>query len=87
MTAIPATATPENGPMIRQWFFREAIIPGPVIIHENLYSRKAIIHGNLYSRKALYSSTSSTGQWSEPKISLWISADTILGARDEDTRK
>ena len=33
------------------------------------------------------SRVSSTGQWSEPKISLWIAAPRSLGCRRLDTRK
>ena len=33
------------------------------------------------------SMSSSTGQWSEPKISLWISAARILSAMRRDTIK
>ena len=34
-----------------------------------------------------YFSTSSTGQWSDPKISLWMSADAIRPFRASLTRK
>ena len=31
--------------------------------------------------------TSSTGQWSEPNISLWMSVPVMRGARGSETRK
>ena len=71
---------------------RETICPIPGLLYE-IGSDKAlqdsrmgafvVIAGKRDHKFAM----SSTGQWSEPKISLWMSVETMLSLRDSDTTK